>query len=160
MARNGTVIEQSQVLTTHNLAPLVGGLGLADRLQPRAADLAGEVFDWIVRQQTTPRPGWRPQLRMIKNTAYAWRQAIFLLSLVDPPHQREALAHLRASVGKRPAEWQRRFAPAADGLAAVIDGGRFGVDGRLGSGRRFLGWSVGRHWLLPPQPARGGSTRR
>ena len=34
VARNGTVIEQSQVLTTHNLAPLVGGLGLADRLQP------------------------------------------------------------------------------------------------------------------------------
>ena len=40
-----------------------------------------------------------------------------------------------------------------DGLAHVIAGGRFDADGRApgpGGGRRFLGWTVGRHWILDP----------
>jgi hypothetical protein len=51
----------------------------------------------------------------------------------------------------RPAEWQRRFRPAVDGLASVVEGGTFSADGIVGTGRRFLGWSVGRHWLQPPR---------
>jgi len=151
VARNGAIIEQSQILTTHNLAPLVDTLDLHERLQPHARDLVVRVFDWIVRQQTTRRDDWRSQLQMIKNTAYAWRQAIFLLSLLDPLPQHHALRQLEASMAGGPAEWQRRFRPAVDGLASVVEGGTFSAAGILGTGRRFLGWSVGRHWLQPPR---------
>jgi hypothetical protein len=150
VARNGTIIEQSQILTTHNLAPLVDRLGLVDRLRPRAQDLAAATFAWVVRQQTTRYDSWLSQLQMLKNTAYAWRQAIFFLSLVDPPGQRVAVAELRGSVERQPDDWQRRFDPVVAGVQAIIDGATFDSTGKLEGGRRFLGWSVGRHWLLPP----------
>lgn len=149
VARNGAILEQSQILTTHNLAPLVSRLELTDRLEPRAVELAETVFGWIVRQQNTKFDNWRSQLRMVKNTAYAWRQALYLLSLVDETRQRQAVASLRASMVGRPDDWRQRFEPIAKGLEAVIDGVAFDKNGHHGPGRRFLGWSVGPHWLLP-----------
>jgi hypothetical protein len=148
VARNGAIIEQSQILTTHNLAPLVDRLGLVDSLRPRAKDLTEATLAWIVRQQTTRYDSWHSQLQMLKNTAYAWRQAIFFLSLVDPPGQRAAVAGLRSSVERQPDDWQRRFDPVVAGLQSVIEGAAFDSTGKLAGGRRFLGWSVGRHWLL------------
>jgi hypothetical protein len=126
----------------------------------RPHGLAVRVFDWIVRQQSTRRHDWRSQLRTIKNTAHAWRQAIFLLSLVEPHRQHDALGRLRASMAHRPGEWQQQFRPAVDGLASVIDGGTFAAGGTLGTGRRFLGWSVGAHWLQPPRPDTRATQRR
>jgi hypothetical protein len=46
---------------------------------------------------------------------------------------------------------QARFGPAVDGLAYVIAGGAFDATGLApdpGGGRRFLGWTVGPHWIL------------
>ena len=154
VARNGTVIEQSQILTSHNLAPLVDRLFLADHIQPRGSELAVEIFDWIVRQQNTRFDSWHARLQMLKNTAYAWRQAIFFLSFVDPSGQRAAVDALRSSIERRPQEWQRRFDPVVAGFESVVDGGSFDASGRLGNGRRFLGWSVGPHWLLPARESR------
>lgn len=150
VARNGAVLEQSQILTTHNLAPLVHGLGLADRVQPRAGDLATTIFEWIVRQQNTRLNDWHSQLQMIKNTAYAWRQAMFFLSFIDTSGQRSAVDHLRTLMVERPADWQQRFEPAVAGIESAINDTAFDVTGRTFTGRRFLGWSVGPHWLLPP----------
>jgi len=150
VARNGAILEQSQILTTHNLAPLVHPLGLADRIQPRAQDLATTTFDWIVRQQNTRFDHWRSQLQMVKNTAYAWRQAIFFLSFLGAADQRAAIDDLRTLMAGRPDEWQQRFEPAVSGLESVIDGASFDAVGRLAQGRRFLGWSIGPHWLSPP----------
>jgi hypothetical protein len=50
VARNGAVLEQSQILTTHNLAVLVDGLGLDDRLREQAPELAGQALSWVVRR--------------------------------------------------------------------------------------------------------------
>lgn len=152
LARNGAAIEQSQILTTHNLATVVGALGLRARLQPRAAELAGTCLRWVVKQQTTPRPEWQAELQMVKNTAYAWRQALYFLSLVDEAAQREAVALLRASADAHPGPWRDRFEPAIVGLESVIEGAAFDASGRIGVGRRFLGWSVGPHWLSTPRP--------
>jgi hypothetical protein len=52
VAANGAVLEQSQILTTHNLAVLVSSLELNDRLRPLTAALAAKNFAWIVRRQT------------------------------------------------------------------------------------------------------------
>ena len=49
-ARNGAVLEQSQILTTHNLAILAGGLSLEDQLREQAPELARQALRWTVRQ--------------------------------------------------------------------------------------------------------------
>lgn len=149
VARNGTVLEQSQILTSHNLAPLVAGLDLRGELAPLAPDLALRTFDWIVRQQITPRPDWRSNLQMVKNTAYAWRQALFLLSLADEADQQSAIVSMRERWKAAPSGWSVRFEPVLAGLEAIASGDRFDDIGRVDNGRRFLGWSVGPHWLVP-----------
>ncbi|WP_254896690.1 hypothetical protein [Amycolatopsis sp. Hca4] len=140
MAGNGMVIEQSQILTTHNLAVPAETLDLRSRLDP---GLAGRVFTWVVRRLAGQR-SWDRQL--LKNIAYAWRQAIFFLSFRGEDEQRAAVAQLGELVTQ--AGLQHRFGPAVTGLAAVVEGARFSPDGTLpdGSGRRLLGWTTGPHW--------------
>ena len=150
VARNGTVIEQSQILTTHNLAPVVDRLGLTSRVTDSGADWATAAFGWIVKEQNTRYDSWRSQLQMLKNTAYAFRQALFFVSFADATEQARVVSELRSLAANEPDEWRARFAPVLDGLDAVLGGGGFDATGRVdATGRRFLGWSVGRHWLLP-----------
>ncbi len=150
VARNGTVIEQSQILTTQNLAPLVDRLDIADQLGASVPRLIPQVFDWIVREQTKSRDDWRANLQMLKNTAYAWRQAIYLLSLTDGPTQQALLGTIRDRWAAGPDRWRATFEPALIGLEQIHAGRRFNPTGRTDGGRRFLGWSVGPHWMLPP----------
>ncbi len=57
----------------------------------------------------------------------------------------------RSEHSSSPHDWQARFTAVIDGLDTVLDGGHFDATGHAGArGHRFLGWSVGRHWLLPP----------
>jgi hypothetical protein len=162
VAVNGTVIEQSQILTTGNLAVLVDSLGLRDHVADLAPELAGRAFAWLLHRLRQHPASWKAQLQAVKNAAYAWRQAIYFLSLCEAPAQTEAVARLRDQVRATGEEFQSRFGPVVDGLAHVVAGGRFDVSGMAsepGGGRRFLGWSVGPHWILtaaPPSHVRGG----
>lgn len=153
VARNGAVIEQSQILTTQNLAPVVGALDLRARLEPRSVDLATRAFRWIVHQQNTRWNYWRAELQMVKNTAYAWRQAVYFLSLVEAERQSAAVGALRDAADEHPGPWRERFEPVIVGLETTVTGSTFDERGRLEGGRRFLGWSVGPHWLLPTRLA-------
>jgi hypothetical protein len=152
VAANGAIIEQSQILTTHNLAALLTGLDLDATLRRLAPGLAARTFAWIVRRQQQPAGHFKAGLQMVKNTAYAWRQAIFFLSLCDAGEQARVIDALAGLVAEQNATWAQRFAPAVAGLRLIAGGGRFDADGRADVGgrvaRRFLGWSVGRHWLL------------
>src|SRR5690606_14381500 len=130
VAANGAVLEQSQILTTHDLAGLTVGLELRDALQGLAPGLAARCFEWIVRRQQQPAPRFKARLQMVKNTAYAWRQALFFLSLDDEGTQRQALAELQALVAQQPIAWAERFEPVVAGLRLVLDGGRFDAEGR------------------------------
>ncbi|MFB9688915.1 hypothetical protein [Amycolatopsis plumensis] len=140
VAGNGMVIEQSQILTTHNLAVLTETLELRSRL---GLEPAAQVFTWVVRRLAGQR-SWNRQL--LKNIAYAWRQAIFFLSFCTEEEQRAAVARLDELVAQ--AGLRDRFGPAVTGLAAVVSGARFSPDGTLpdGPGRRLLGWTTGPHW--------------
>jgi hypothetical protein len=153
VARNGTIIEQSQILTTHNLAVLFGALELARSLDLR--DLARRTFEWICRQQQFQIADWRAQLQNIKNSAYAWRQLLFYLSLVDRADVSSFLDWSANHLSKQRPESRARFDPVLAGLRAVAGGDCFDAEGlhRGSAGRRFLGWSVGRHWLLPQAAA-------
>ncbi|MFI5585835.1 hypothetical protein ACIA5G_12435 [Amycolatopsis sp. NPDC051758] len=149
VAANGTVLEQSQILTTQNLAVLVETLDLRARVREPAPELAGEVFTWVVRRLAMRTDHRHAALQAVKNAAYAWRQAIFFLSFCDEPAQRAAAARLAESVTR--AGLDHRFGPAVAGLAHVVSGGRFTAGGTVedGPGRRFLGWTTGEHWCLP-----------
>lgn len=151
VAANGTVLEQAQILHTHNLAVLFEALGLTVHLGPRLPELARACFTWILDRQSTAITDPRAQLQRVKNQAYAWRQMLFFLSLgpVDAlePFFLWARGVLDGAAAKEPSV--RRLGPALDGLEHIARGGRFDPSGRVGQrGRRLLGWTVGRHWML------------
>ena len=155
VARNGMVIEQEQILTTHNLAGLWEGLELGPHLSLRLPDLAYACFAWICRRQQIVNRLWRARLQAIKNSAYAWRQMVFFLALMEPGQVSEFRARVHDHFATQPASFQRLFGPAVIGLDAVIDGGEFDREGvhPTSGGRRLLGWTSGRHWLTAEEPA-------
>jgi hypothetical protein len=151
VARNGTILEQAQILTTHNLAVLFEALGLTETLRPALPHLAQQCFRWVVRQQTMKVDFWKAQLQRVKNTAYAWRQMVFFLSFIDRPGQEAFLAWAREHFQAQDEKFTRQFEPAMAGLEWACAGKVFDASGRAGPkgrARRFLGWSAGRHWLF------------
>lgn len=143
VARNGMVIEQIQILTTHNLAALVhAGVDPS----PGWEDLARRAFrvtcKLVGRVQGNPRP-----LPMLKDAAYAWRQSLFFLSLCDLRAQVAVTAWMQDELDRLPGHASARLEPVVAGLRHVLTGGAFDVGAPL-STRRFLGWSAGGHWML------------
>jgi hypothetical protein len=147
VAWNGRIIEQAQVLTTHNLLALTTDLGLEEALRPVAAELARKVFRWALRLAATlsGRP-WKPALRAIKDLAYGWRQMVFWLSLLPAEEQRTFVGWARDQLGAAPRAG--RLAPAVVGLAEAAQGRTPELPPQA---RRLLGWTTGRHWLLEPE---------
>lgn len=145
-AANGTVIEQAQILTTHNLATLAARAGVAP--PPGWGRLARDCFDTVCRLVARVEGNPRP-LSTIKDAAYAWRQMLFHLSLCDAAERTAVLAWIEAESVRGPARVRTRLAPALAGLRLAAGGGSFGADGTADGGRarRFLGWSTDRHWM-------------
>lgn len=151
VAANGMVIEQAQILTTHNLATLVHRAGVrpAAGWDALAQQSLATVCRLLERVERTPRP-----LRTIKDAAYAWRHLVFYLSLAGADQQ---VAFVRASqdeLRQHPAATAARLTPLLGGLAHVTAGGVFDAAGRAPLGRRLLAWSTTGHWLNTPTPAR------
>ena len=155
VAANGAVLEQSQILTTHNLAVLTVGLDLESALRERAPELVEQVLAWVLQTHAHLPKQHHAALQTVKNISYAWRQAIYLLSFCDAQSQEAAVRRLREATAAGTAGELR---PVVEGLAHVLAGGHFDSAGVAdgGGGRRLLGWSVGEHWLLAPA---SGSTR-
>lgn len=129
VAKNGTIIEQAQVLTTHNLAALVSfgvqpELGW-ETLAERAISITEASLNGA---NIRPRP-----LASIKKAAYAWRQAIFFLSMA-PDQAKTIITTAREKSLTSPA--MRRLLTDLD---SCLDGA---------SPRPFLGWTTTRHWIL------------
>ncbi|MEV6179469.1 hypothetical protein [Streptomyces sp. NPDC052015] len=148
VAANGTVIEQAQILTTHNLATLVHRVGIAPATGWE--DLARRSFDTVCRLTARVHGNPRP-LSTVKDAAYAWRQMLFHLSLCTPREQARTLDWLSEELTRRPGHVAARLAPALTGLRQVARGG----SPEDGEGRRLLGWTTGGHWMLDTtRPAR------
>ncbi|HEY0680834.1 MAG TPA: hypothetical protein VGD45_00745 [Steroidobacter sp.] len=144
-AENGMIIEQQQILTTQNLAPLFVDADLNARLRNQLWDMADRCFRWICQRHQMKLDDPHSRLLMLKNTAYAWRQMIFYLSLQDRGDVAKFLASADAHLREQSEGFQQRFAPVLRGLANAVQGKPATDDG----GRRFLGWSNVHHWLLP-----------
>lgn len=129
VAANGMVIEQAQILTTHNLATLAG-LELQLDWLALAEDCLATIVVLHGRLAGNPRAN-----RTVKDMAYAWRQLVFFLALVPAAGQR---AFTEAAARSLPPA----LAPALDGLRLALGGDT------VPAAHRFVGWSTGRHWLL------------
>ena len=143
IAINGMIIEQQQIVTTHNLAVLFERLGLAATLSAELPGMVRRCFEWICQRHQARYPDRHSRLIMLKNTAYAWRQMIFFLSMMAPESRVQSLAELHRHFEAQPERFRTRFAPALHGL-----------DGQ-GDGRTFLGWAAKAHWLMPDESKRG-----
>jgi hypothetical protein len=80
-----------------NLAVLFAELRLSDKLP--LGDLARDCFTWICGQHQLGIKDWRARLQMVKNSAYAWRQMVFFITLAQPATREKLIAwaieHLR-----------------------------------------------------------------
>lgn len=144
VAANGKVIEQAQILTTHNLATLAHAVGVtpadgwataARRTFATAVRLTGQI-------DGNPRP-----LPTIKDIAYAWRQLIFFLSLPDAGDPRALIDQFHADLAAARETVRVRLSPAVIGLGYVVAGSRFTDERTPAGGRRLLGWTTGHHWM-------------
>jgi hypothetical protein len=150
VARNGKIIEQEQVLTTHNLAVLFDALGLAGRLGTPPDELALSCFAWVCKA-LQQRGSWQARLRIVKNAAYAWRQMVFFLSLVPAGREELFLSRAEGRLREQPPGLQERMRPALEGLERAVRGLPVEAPpspGRPGGARRLLGWTTERHWLM------------
>lgn len=145
VARNGMVIEQAQILTTHNLALLFGPLTLGETLRGELRDMSERCFRWICRRQQVKSDKWHAKLIMLKQTAYAWRQMIFYASLLAPDERQGFIAWAEGHLHEQPADFRARFAPALRGLVLANEGRSLDESTEA---RPFLGWTQKRHWLL------------
>lgn len=147
VARNGMILEQEQILTTHNLAALFEVLDLKSVLEPEDLQgLAERCFTWICKRQQLDFGGdWHSKLIMLKNTAYAWRQMIFFLSMLPPEMVQKFLEWSQLHLSKQRQDFQTRFEPAMNGLRSSTHGQRLYEDS---TAKRFLGWTIQKHWLL------------
>ena len=146
VATKGMIIEQQQIVTTHNLATLTIALNLHGVLSGQATTLARNCFVWVCRRLCAPAPTHHDRLIAIKNSAYAWRQMVFYLSLLDTESQQRFIARMQTELTNYPAISRGLFAPAVLGLRAASTGitpsrlpGKDGV--------QFLGWTNKQHWL-------------
>lgn len=148
-ATNGMIIEQQQILTTQNLAALFAGLDLSDAVRGQLGEMAMRCFRWICNRLQMKTDTWHARLIMVKNTAYAWRQMVFYLSLLPKRDVVEFVDSVGEHLNGQSEEFAIRFRPAIEGLIMAVHGES--VDGEAAmrcNARRFLGWSKDRHWLL------------
>jgi hypothetical protein len=154
-ARNGAIIEQASILTTHNLAVLVDGLNLHELLAERWAEMAERTFENVLnrleRRVLPEAIRWQQRMRASKLLAFSWRQMIFFLSNMEPAAQQNFLLNSKASLLTRSSVARQRFAPAIQALDYVLAGGALpreashrDVDGC----RRVLGWTVSTPFLM------------
>ena len=146
---NGMVIEQQQILTTQNLAPLFLEFGLAEALRGQLGEMARHCFRWICDRQQMKIDHWQARFVMVKNTAYAWRQMIFFLSLLPKSEVDDFLHWARDHLQCQSPEYASRFEPALQGLVLAASGESImGQFLPLVGPRCFLGWTTARHWFL------------
>jgi hypothetical protein len=143
VARNGMVIEQAQILTSHNLATLVHPIGVEPTVT--WATLARRGFAGVCRLvgqvHNNPQP-----LSTIKDAAFAWRQTVFFMALCGLEDQISVMAWIQDEARRQPDHAARRLAPVVAGLRHVLVGGSLD-DGSAPTARRFLGWSANGHWM-------------
>lgn len=140
VVNDGQLIEQQMIVTAHNLAPL---FRLAGPETLDAGALALRCFEEVVWRMGLPAPRRRVELVNLKAAAYAWRQMMGFLSLLEGPAQAGAIAQVMAAEAAAPEDIRRRLKPAMTGFSNALAGRPVTQDG----GRMVVGWAAGGHVL-------------
>jgi len=135
-ADNGAIIEQQQLLTTHNLAALFAGLDLRTALHGDLRHLGERAFRSVCKS-FEPRKEDRGvvALRKRKDAAYALRQMLFFLSFVSEDELFAFSVWAEETVAAQPPEAAEKLLPYWRGLSRVLAGVSLERDEE-----RFLGW--------------------
>lgn len=137
LALNGMVIEQQQILSTQNLAALWLGLNLEHYLANDLRKMAQDCFVWICKEQQIKRHDWHSLLIMKKNTAYAWRQMLFFVSLLPSDQQHAFLHFAKHHLAMQDYLFRKSFQPILKGLAQALAKAPIETE----QSKRFLGWT-------------------
>jgi len=143
----GTVVEQQQIITTHNLASLFTALDIND-------------FNWSGMAQRCATCVYRTlavaadadgheRLMHTKNAAYAWRQLIFFMSVVDLGPGNHQQSEVVGAVIQR---LHQKVTEKTKSLGAKIERHLVSplMEAMAGQPPKqpFLGWtSCGQHWF-------------
>jgi len=151
-ATNGMIIEQEQIITTQNLAALFHRLDLRSQIdQDELTELSKRCFTWICARLQRNTERWHARLIAVKNCAYAWRQMIFYLALLDAERVPVFIEWASVNLAVQREAFRTGFAPALEGLRIAADGHILDENAIQSDGvRRFQGWSKSRHWLFEP----------
>ena len=141
-AHNGRVIEQQLILTTHNLAVLFDAMDLRESLREQLPTMAQKCFRWICRCHQLKLEKRRPYLHMVKNTAYAWRQMLFYLSVMPETEVDRFIGWASEFLAQQRMGFRGRFEPVFADLVKAHAGETI-----TQPECRFLGWSNGQLWL-------------
>jgi hypothetical protein len=104
--------------------------------------MARTCFEWLCRRLQFKSSG-HARLIALKNSAYAWRQMLFYLSVAAPAETIEFLNWSDGLLAKQPAPFREKFQPAWRGLMLAARGQAWPQDL---TARSFLAWSR-QHWL-------------
>ncbi|CAN5911194.1 hypothetical protein BH11GEM2_BH11GEM2_39480 [soil metagenome] len=128
---NGQIIEQAQILTTHNLSALFDALPLREQLAPHLRGAADRCFRFVLR---------RVGLKHFRLAAYAWRQMMFYLSFIDD--QAAFLSDARRRLAGARMDVRTLFEPIMRGLELAAEGVASNEPAFSMSGARLLlAWS-------------------
>jgi hypothetical protein len=148
-ARNGAMIEQAAILTTHNLAALVKGLQLQPLLAERWEGLAERAYVSVLNRlerRVIPESIHRTQrMRASKTLAFGWRQMIFFVSFLEPSAQASFVTKCKKLLAARTPIARERFAPVLGGLERAVSGAELPREAshrEVAGCRRLLGWTV------------------
>lgn len=145
-ALSGMVLEQQQILTTHNLAQLYAQLRLDTVLGPRHEAMARHCLDWVLARQRMKIDLPHARLIMIKQSAYAWRQMLFFLSHLPEAAQTDFVDTAQREFAAQRESVRIRFEPVVRGLVLAARGQRLSRSVCDATGAQpLLGWCAGRH---------------
>jgi len=151
-AENGQIVEQQQILTTHNLASFFGALSLASKLD--CLDLSRRTWQWILKEMNNLPEDYRNMLRVCKNVAYAWRQLLFYSSFVeDTGLVIDMLTADMSAFAEAPASLRTRLTDLLLTPLQAVAYAHADASGRTGGNAAvtmLLAWVTNRHPLLPP----------
>jgi hypothetical protein len=166
MMRNRLILEQVQILTTHNLATLVL-MGLTADWEVLAVRAWTTTRECLEKQLKLPDTYWAVHVKrlLVKNAAWAWRQAIFFLAMAEKQAKKHAdkvedkndgrevvrrfIRDARAGIPDAPRAETKETSPRLDlildGLASVLEE----ADTEPVRPKRiFLGWLVAAPWVF------------
>lgn len=146
-AINGGILEQSYILTTHNLSTIFNSIGLADKLKPFLLDMCKQCLQVINRYLQAPYRGYHASLITIKNAAYAWRQCVFYLSYLSQEELQQFILWAENYIDTQSQYFKTLFMPIWNGLMTVINTPNdYNYDDKA-SHLIFYGWSE-KHWMM------------